>query len=316
MGDFSLKIAHNYIPKGNIIMLPDTNGWAALRAVVELGGVSEAARALHVGQPAITKRLRALEKVYGIPLTERHGGRLQLTSAGEKVYLLAVQTLDRQQALASELNVLASGLESMRLQVNFAIGEHLLPDLLMRFDELYPNFRVKSLMGYGRKIQTELVTGIADLALLEQAPDHPDVVVQKWLDDELWLLCGRTHPLAGTDLLPVTELDSLNYVLRERDSSIRDSMHEALQRIGIEQLQVAMEVGSNEAITEILTRGKHVSFLPRFAVEDSVREGELFHIKVTGFRIIRTLWIARHRSKLDHPVAEAFVKMLHEEREA
>ncbi len=296
-------------------MLPDTNGWAALRAVVELGGVSEAAKALHVGQPAITKRLRALEKVYGIPLAERRGGRLQLTQAGEKVYLFAVQTLDRQRALDTELRVLASGLESMRLQVNFAIGEHLLPELLIRFDDLYPNFRVESRMGYGRKIMTELTTGIADLALLEQAPDHPDVLVQKWMDDELWLLCGPSHPLANTDLLPVAELSSQKYVLREKLSSIRDGMEEALQRIGIEQLQVAMEVGSNETITEILTRGKHVSFLPRFAVEESVRNGELFHIKVTGFRIIRTLWIARHRSKLEHPVAEAFVKMLREERE-
>lgn len=293
-------------------MLPDTNGWAALRAVVELGGVSEAAKALHVGQPAITKRLRALEKVYAIPLTERRGGRLQLTPAGEKVYLLAVQSLDRQQALATELRILASGLESMRLQVNFAIGEHLLPDLLIRFDELYPNFRVESRMGYGRKIQTELATGIADLALLEQAPDHPDVLAQKWMDDELWLLCGPTHPLAGTDLLPVEELRELTYVLREKHSSTRDGMDEALQRIGIEQLQVAMEVGANETIMEILTRGKHVSFLPRFAVEESVNNAELIHIKVTGFRIIRTLWIARHRSKLDHPVAEAFVQMLRE----
>ena len=297
-------------------MLPDTNGWAALRAVVELGGVSEAAKSLHVGQPAITKRLRALEKVYGIPLTERRGGRLQLTQAGEKVYLLAVQSLDRQRALAAELKVLAGGLESMRLQVNFAIGEHLLPSLLIRFDELYPNFRIESRMGYGRKILAELATGIADLALLEQAPDHPDVLVQKWMDDELWLLCGPDHPLANIDdLLPVADLSSLSYVLREKHSSIRDGMEEALQRIGIEELQVAMEVGSNETITEILTRGKHVSFLPRFAVEDSVRNGELFHIKVTGFRIIRTLWIARHRSKLDQPVAEAFVKMLREERE-
>lgn len=295
-------------------MLPDTNGWAALRAVVELGGVSQAAKALHVGQPAITKRLRTLENVYGIPLTERHGGRLKLTAAGEKVYLLAVQCLDRQRALATELRVLASGLESMRLQVNFAIGEHLLPDLLIRFDERYPNFRVESRMGYGRKIQTELAAGIADLALLEQAPDHPDILVQKWMDDELWLLCGPTHPLANTDLLPVEELRNLKYVLREKHSATRDGMDEALQRIGIEPLQVAMEVGANETIMEILTRGKHVSFLPRFAVEESVGNGELIHIKVTGFRIIRTLWIARRRSKLEHPVVEAFVSMLREKR--
>ena len=40
--------------------LPDIRGWAALRAAVEKGGVSTAAKALNVGQPAVTKRLRAL----------------------------------------------------------------------------------------------------------------------------------------------------------------------------------------------------------------------------------------------------------------
>ena len=48
------------------------------------------------------------------------------------------------------------------------------------------------------------------------------------------------------------------------------------------------------------------------AVEIGLRErvarGLLRHIKVAGFRIQRTLWIARHRSKLDHPVVEAFIR--------
>ena len=48
--------------------LPDINGWAALRAVVEQGGVNPASRSLSVGQPAITKRIRALEYCYGVAL--------------------------------------------------------------------------------------------------------------------------------------------------------------------------------------------------------------------------------------------------------
>ncbi len=41
--------------------LPDLKGLAALRAIVELGGVEQAARYLHIGQPAVTKRLRSLD---------------------------------------------------------------------------------------------------------------------------------------------------------------------------------------------------------------------------------------------------------------
>ncbi len=290
--------------------LPDLQGWAALKAVVEKGGVSAAAQTLNIGQPAVTKRLRALENCYGLPLMERSGNRLKLTEAGEKVYMLAVQTLDRQLALREELQHLARGETSMRLEVTFSIGEHLLPDILMQFAEQHPQFKVESRMAYSRQIQADLATGLANLALLEYAPDHPDVLVQKWADDELWLVCGANHPLVGTDLLPVEQLKDLSYVLREKRSSPRVALDEALNHIGITDLKIAMEVGSTDTIVEMLARGKHVSFLPKFAVEDKVREGDLFHIKVVGFRIMRTLWIARNRSNLDHPVAEAFIQML------
>jgi DNA-binding transcriptional LysR family regulator len=290
--------------------LPDLNGWAALREVVERGGVSAAAEALNIGQPAVTKRLRALETCYGLPLTERVSGRLRLTAAGEKVYLLAVQTLDRQQVLAEDLLNTAYGQTSMRLEVTSDIGEHLLPDLLLRFSEHCPEYKVDSRMAYGRNIQSHLASGIADLALLESAPDHPDLLVQKWIDDELWLVCSPIHALVGTDLLPVEKLQTLNYVLRERHSSSRIALDEALEGIGVQNLAAAMDVGSTDTIVEMLARGRHVSFLPRFAVEQRVEHGELFHIKVSGFRIMRTLWIARNRANLDHPVAEAFIAMM------
>jgi len=275
--------------------LPDMNGWASLRALVEKGGVLEAARTLNVGQPAVTKRLRTLEKCYGIPLLERISGRLRLTDIGEKVYLLAVQTLDRQMSLREEITNLSQGKSSLRLEVTFGIGEH---------------YKIETRLAYSRQIQTDLATRRADMALVESAPDHPDILVQKWLEDELWMLCGPEHPLAGTDMLPVEDLADQLYVLRESRSSIRESLDEALSRIKLEPLNIAFEVGSSEAIIDILERNQHVSFLPRFAVYERVSAGELFHIKITGFRILRTLWIARNRAALDHPVAETFIDMI------
>ncbi len=290
--------------------LPDLDGWATLKAVVEHGGVSEAAKVLHVGQPAVTKRLRALENCYGLALVQRVSGRLRLTPAGEMVYEFASQTMERHRLLRQDIGDLAKGQTTLRLAVSIAIGEHLLPELLLQFSERYPDYRIDSRMAYSRQIKTDLVTGRADMALIEFSPDHPDILVQKWQDDELWMVCGANHPLAGTDLLPVEEMTRQNYVLRESRSSIRESLDAALHAIGVEQLPVAMEVGSTEAIIDILERGRHVSFMPRFVVYDRVAAGELYRLKVTGFRIMRTLWIARNRGTLNHPVAEAFIKII------
>lgn len=292
--------------------LPDLKGLATLKAVVELGGVEEAGRALHVGQPAITKRLRGLDTCYGVILMQREGRRLELTPAGKKVYDYARLVLDHQTSLLDDIEQLRIGQNRLRLEVSFAIGEHLLPDQLLRFTESYPQYLIQSRMGYTRRIQTHLATGLADLALLEQEPDHPDIVVQKWLDDEVVLVCGPKHALWGSDLLPVTEIANLDYVLREASSSMRIILDKVLKDIGINKIPIAMEVGSTDTIVEMLERGKHVSFLPHFAVEEALTTGSLYHIKIQGMRIKRTLWIARNRMNLNNPVAEVFIQLLRE----
>lgn len=290
--------------------LPDVKSLATLKAVVELGGVEGAGRKLHVGQPAVTKRLRALEKCYGATLMQRKGRRLSLTDAGEYVYAYAQLVLNHQLTLLGDLESLQIGQDRLRLEATTDIGDHMLPDLLLRFSESYPQYRVESSMGYTRRIQTHLATGLCDLALLEQAPDHPDILVQKWLDDELLLVCGPKHTLWQSDVLPLDALQALKFVLREPRSSMRATLHAALTAIGIDQLPIVMEVGSTDAIIEMLQHGKHVSVLPRFAVEDRLANGELYHVKIQGLRINRTLWIARTRSNLDNRVAEAFIQLL------
>mgnify|MGYP001813730389 CR=1 FL=1 len=290
--------------------LPDLSGLATLKAVVELGGVVEAGRALCVGQPAVTKRLRALDNCYGVDLMQRKGRRLELTPAGEKVYAYARLTLDHQTLLLDDLTSLREGQNRLRLEVTSDIGEHMLPDLLLRFADTYPEYRIESRMGYSRRIQTQLATGLSDLALLEQAPDHPDILVEKWLEDELVLVCGPGHPLWDSAQLPIESLRRLSYVLREPRSSLRVTLQKALADIGIDKIPIVMEVGSTDTIVEMLQRGKHVSFLPRFAVEEALKTGSLYHIKIQGLRINRRLWIARARSNLNKAASEAFIELL------
>lgn len=290
--------------------LPDLKVLATLKAVVELGGVEEAGRMLNIGQPAVTKRLRALDNCYGVPLMLREGRRLELSAAGEKVYQYARLVIDHQMSLMDDLDQLRAGQNKLRLEATFAIGEHVLSEQLLHFAEMWPQYRIESRMGYTRRIQTRLATGLADMALLEQAPDHPNILVQKWLDDELLLVCGPKHPLWGTEVLPESELVNIDYVLREKKSSMRAGLDMALKEIGIEEIPTAMEVGSTNTIVEILGRGRYVSFLPRFAVQESIDMGSLCHIKIAGFEIKRTLWIARNRASLQNPVADAFIEVL------
>lgn len=292
--------------------LPDLKALATLREIVERGGVAEAGRTMHVGQPAVTKRLRALERCFGTDLMRREAGRLRLTEAGERVYAFARLVMDQQTELLTELRQLRLGRNRLRLAVTQSIGEHLLPDILLAFADAYPDYRIDSRVGYSRTIDTRLATGLADLALTEIQPDHPDVLVQRWLDDELVLVCAPRHPIGAREILSVQEIAQLKYVLRERESSMRITLDRTLRDIGIEEIPIAMEVGSTDTIVEILERGRHASFLPRFAVQGAIDAGTLHQVRIEGLRIMRTLWIARTRANLDNPVAEALIRLIRE----
>jgi len=292
--------------------LSDLNYLATLRAVVELGGVAEAGRALHIGQPAVTKRLRALDSCYGTRLMERSGPHLELTPAGKMVYRYARLALDHQEILEEDLHSMSKGQDKLRLETTSTIGEHLLPSLLLRFAEIHPEFQVESRMGYSRRIQINLATGLTDLALLEQAPEHPNILAQKWLDDEITLVCGASHPLSKTTTLTPEDIASLKFVMRESTSSMRTTLDQALPRIGINKLLISLEVGSTEAIMEILQHGQHASFLPRFAIKEACKSGQLHQVSITGLVIKRTLWIARSNAMINNKAADSFVKLLQE----
>ena len=292
------------------INLPDYKALATLKAVVELGSVNRAANALYIGQPAVTKRLRSLDASYGVPLMQHQGRKLALTAAGEKVYAYARLVLEHQSNLLDDLASLRAGDSRLRLEVTFAIGEHILPDILMHFADVRPELRIESRLGYSRRINTRLATGLADIALLEQAPRHPNLQVQPWMQDELMLTCGPGHPLWGTHSIELSELAQLKYVLREKQSSIRNTLDKTLLDIDIKLTRVDMEVGSTDTIIELLQRGTQVSFLPQFAVDAHLERKQLHHIKVNKLIINRTLWIAFNHTIMNKQSSDEFIQIL------
>src|SRR5688500_7504334 len=60
----------------------DSDALGTFLTVHRLGGISNAAKALHRSQPAISRRIALLEQELGVPLFERVAGRMLLSDAG------------------------------------------------------------------------------------------------------------------------------------------------------------------------------------------------------------------------------------------
>jgi DNA-binding transcriptional LysR family regulator len=107
--------------------------------IVEQGGLSAAARAKRISQPAVTKQYSASNEI-GLLLLVRGARRpLELTSAGERLLVFARETSARLKALERELAALkAIGLATLGFAASTIPGEHVLPALLAEFRKAHP----------------------------------------------------------------------------------------------------------------------------------------------------------------------------------
>ncbi|QEM80259.1 LysR substrate-binding domain-containing protein [Halomonas binhaiensis] len=65
---------------------PSMQSLIAFEATARLGSMTAAAEEERTTQPAISQRIRALEELLGLPLFDRQGSRLNLTTQGERFY--------------------------------------------------------------------------------------------------------------------------------------------------------------------------------------------------------------------------------------
>lgn len=277
--------------------------------VAELGSFSKAAEALHLTQPTVSEHIRALEDELGVRLLDRlrrgaavaPAGQLLLTYAGR---ILALQREARQAIggfqgkMAGDLVVGASNIP----------GEYVLPGLLGRFKDKYPDIAVTLLIGDSQIVVDWVAEGRAELGVVGARLSQRAVEYRELMPDEEVVIVAPGHPWFGRKQVELADLAGEPLLLRERGSGTRVALEDALAAVGtnLEALRVVGEIGSTQAIKQAVKAGVGISVLSRRAVEEESRAGTLWPVHLKDLRIIRSFHVVTHRDRSRSPLAEAF----------
>jgi len=291
--------------------VPPVRGLMALRAVAEAGTFTGAARTLGWNQPNVSKHLQALETALDAELLRReHRGNV-LTPAGERALEHATTITDTYATLNREVERLRAA-ESGRLRVaaSLTIGDHWLPQILMRFGQDHPGISVESRVLYGREGLRQVAQGQADVALVEGDPGQSGLTAQKVGEDMLMVACGQSHPWAGKGTLSLEEFNRGRFILREQGSGTRDTLDSYLEAANLPPLRPELEVGSNHAILQMLKSGEHMTVLSSLTLRDARHSGYLVLLPVRGLNLKRTFWAVRAAGARTLPAADTFIDFL------
>jgi DNA-binding transcriptional LysR family regulator len=192
--------------------------WSELRAfiaVAETGSFSRAAEQLHLTQPAITKRLQALEAGIGVALFDRVGKRVYLTDAGTLLQ-------PRARALLAELadtEVMLRNLHEridgrLSIATSHHVGLHRLAPVLKAFSTRFTGVEL-DIEFVDSEAAHELVRNAAsELAVVTLAP-IPDTKLssERLWRDPLAFIAAAEHPLAGQRRIPLARLSEFPAIL-------------------------------------------------------------------------------------------------------
>lgn len=126
-------------------------------AIVDAGGVHRAAARLHLSQPAVSRQLHSLESELGVPLFDRIGRRVQLTSEGEDLLRRSCRLLADAHSIVERASALKNGDTGiLRVGATPQVLESSLANFLNHFHELYPRVEVQLIEDGGQLSRPDL----------------------------------------------------------------------------------------------------------------------------------------------------------------
>jgi LysR family transcriptional regulator, low CO2-responsive transcriptional regulator len=279
----------------------------------ELSSFTGAAKALRLTQASVSQRVQALEKTLDTPLFRRQGGRVLLTDAGRKLYDYAQRILDLHREARREVagNDAPVGGE-LSLAASSIPGEHLLPSLLSLFGKKYPHIRVRASVSDSMAVMAQVERSEASLGLVGRKTNNPYLEFRYLASDRMVLAVPRGHTLSRRKKVSVKQLPRHPLVLREVGSGLRHCFEKSLDKAGLSlaDLQIALELGSNEAIKEAVLRGVGVAILSTYAVQKEIRTGQLHALTVSDLHCDRDMYIVQDRRRVLPLPARLFLLFL------
>lgn len=276
-------------------------------AIADAGGVHRAASRVNLSQPALSRQIRALEIELGVPLFDRIGRRIQLTSEGEDLLRRSRRLLGEVDSLVERAGALKSGDTGiLRIGATPQVIENTLAPFLGRYRRRHPGIEVQLVEDGGARLPSRLANGDIQLVLtvvvderFRQRPLYPGYGVA---------VLSKKHRLSQRRTIEVGELADEPLLLLHRTFASREWLDTACSVAHIRP-RVLLESGAPHTIIALAETGYGIAIIPSTA---AVPRGNVWAAPLTqrGIPIGRWLTVAWDAHRFLAPYAEQFVEEL------
>lgn len=260
------------------------------REVAEALSFTRASQKLNLTQSAVSHQIKALERELGEPLFIRAKRGVKLSEAGR----LALEYAGRILEEADALRELISGRENEpRGRVRAAAATQAFVHLFAGLFESFMREHEQIELSFRTTVSTEqtvadILGGAAEVGFASLPVYSPALQVTELFEDELVLVVGARHRLAGAREVPVGELRRERFILFEQGASIRRATDAFFSRVDLRP-DLALESNDTYFIKLMVEHGLGISLMPSWAAREETRGGRLSPLRIAGHQLTRTV---------------------------
>jgi len=271
----------------------------AFLEVARLGSMRAAARSLHLGQPALSARIAALEDELGARVFERTKRGVRLTLAGKALRPHAERALEAIEAGRSAVSQVEQGDEGeLIIAAASAINASVMPELVARFRRYHPGVHLYVHTGSTERIIELVAFGSAQLGLIRQSSPSrdPRVRVTPLYEEQMLLTARPEHPFVAEGPIPMARLADATLVFYDRASDDYELTQSLLKEAGVSPYGV-IEVDSVDTARRLVARGLGVALLPSTAAMPEFEAGRLAPVGLADAPLITRRVVALERAE-------------------
>jgi LysR family nitrogen assimilation transcriptional regulator len=278
--------------------------------VAQLGSFSEAARRLHIAQPALSRHVKDIEESLGVALLVRDARGVKLTDDGEQLLAHALDVLHRLESLPRLV-----GSRSRQIAGRVSVGlptsasAVLSAPLLRAALARYPSVRIHLVESMSGFLQEWIESGRIDLAILFDAQPMPGVTLEPILVEDLWLVGAPEALAASGGVVPLADLPRYPLVLPSPSQTHRRLLEGLALSNGL-QLEILAEVDSLAVMKTLVRGGDIYTVLAHSAIQADLAEGRVSAARIVGPSISRRVSMATAAARQDSQACHAIAALM------
>jgi DNA-binding transcriptional LysR family regulator len=284
----------------------ETSLLQAFISVAEAGSFSSAAEQLELTQPAVSKRISALEKTLDTKLFDRIGKNIGLTEAGELLLPRAKRILGDVRETETVVHNLSNRVTGeLELATSHHIGLHRLPPVLKKFSNRYREVALNISFLGSEVAHEQVLQGNIELAVITLAEEEtPRIQSRAIWNDPLFFVVAGDHPLAHKRGVGLEEIQNHPAILPEEETVTRRIINDLFDEHAC-KLRVSMATNYLETIKMMVSIGLGWSVLPESLIDKKLKK-----LSVKNIKLKRRLGYIYHENRTLSNAAAAFIRIL------